>query len=79
MSKHDEHPKEYYSQYGGVHVIGDGDCLCARFDDFENLQESDAGFGSTDAEAIAALAISVRELLEQHRAAKAAADGKETP
>ena len=56
---------EYYSEYDGVHVIGDGDMLCARFDDFVDLQESPSGWGHTDAEAIAALAVSARELAHE--------------
>jgi endonuclease III len=57
-------PKEYHSAYDGVHVDGDGDMLCAKFDDFVNLQESDCGFGRTDAEAIVELAKETRKRLE---------------
>ena len=57
-------PKEYHSAYDGVHVDGDGDMLCAKFDDFVNLQESDCGFGRTDAEAIVELAGGTRKRLE---------------
>ena len=57
-------PKEYHSAYDGVHVDGDGDMLCAKFDDFVNLQESDCGFGRTDAEAIVELAGETRKRLE---------------
>jgi hypothetical protein len=57
-------PKEYHSAYNGVHVDSDGDMLCAKFDDFVNLQESDCGFGRTDAEAIVELAGETRKRLE---------------
>ena len=52
--------ENYRSVYDGIEVVGDGDMLCARFDDFEDLQVSPAGFGKTDAEAIAALATEVQ-------------------
>lgn len=52
--------KDYFSSYDHVQVYGDGDKLRACFHDFENLQESPAGFGNTDAEAIAELAHAVR-------------------
>jgi hypothetical protein len=48
--------KDYLSVYGEIEVVGDGDKLCARYSDFVNLQESPAGFGDTDAEAIGDLA-----------------------
>lgn len=52
---------DYRSSYELVEVVGDGDTLCARFHDSVNLQESPAGFGRTDAEAIAELAAYVRD------------------
>ncbi|MEA3253585.1 MAG: hypothetical protein U9Q17_01410 [Chloroflexota bacterium] len=52
---------EYRSVYDNIEVVGDGDTLCARFDDFEDLMESPAGFGDTDAEAIADLARNLRD------------------
>jgi len=52
--------EDYLSCYGNVEVIADGDSLCARFDDFENLQESPAGFGQSDAEALAELARGIK-------------------
>jgi len=62
----------YHTCYGNVEVVGDGDALCAHFDDFVNLQESPAGFGHSDAEAIAELARDVRRQLaaETERADK---------
>jgi hypothetical protein len=48
--------KNYLSVYGEIEVVGDGDMLCARYSDFVNLQESLAGFGKIDSEAIANLA-----------------------
>ena len=56
--------KEYLSTYEHTEVIGDGDKLCARFHDFEDLQVSPAGFGGTDAEALDELAHNVRAELE---------------
>lgn len=35
-----------------IHIEYDGDVLCAKFSDFENLEESPAGFGLTVQEAI---------------------------
>ena len=61
-------PNDYYSSYEHVEVVGDGDQLCAHFHDHEDLQVSPAGFGQTDAEAIADLAHCVRQELEaKHR------------
>jgi len=59
--------KEYLSCYGNIEVVGDGDSLCARFDDFVNLHESPTGFGSTDAEALAGLAQDLRQELAEVR------------
>jgi hypothetical protein len=36
----------------GVRVFQDGNCMCAVFPDFINLQESPAGFGNTEEEAV---------------------------
>ena len=38
-----------------IEIVPDGNMLCAHFDDFINLAESPAGFGKTEADAIAAL------------------------
>ena len=54
-------PKEYRICYDHVEVVGDGDKLCARFHDFDCLQTSPAGFGNTDAGAIADLAWGLHE------------------
>ena len=35
-----------------INVVEDGDKWSARYEDFENLQESPAGFGETRGEAI---------------------------
>lgn len=48
------------THYDGVYVFPDGDSYCAVFDDFENLQESDAGFGPTEIDAVVALAVAIR-------------------
>ena len=53
-----KYPKEYYSAYDGVHVVGDGDCLVATIDGFDGGPE---GHGQTDAEAIAELAVRLHE------------------
>jgi len=37
----------------------DGDAHCANLDDFENLQESPAGFGDTEEEALADLVLAI--------------------
>jgi len=39
-----------------LRLFMDGDLWCATFDDFEDLQQSCAGFGSTPLKALAALA-----------------------
>lgn len=46
----------HYAEYVGCRLYMDGDAWCATRSDFENLQESPAGFGSTALEALTALA-----------------------
>ncbi len=52
--------EEYYESYDGVEIVGDGDMLCARFDDFDDLQVSPAGFGKTEVDAVVELAKNTR-------------------
>jgi hypothetical protein len=52
----------------------DGKTICATYDDFINLHESPAGFGETEKEAAAALALDVDnwpKLLAQRNQVKA--------
>jgi hypothetical protein len=46
----------HYAEHLGVHLFMDGNAWCATKSDFENLQESPAGFGDTAREALSALA-----------------------
>lgn len=68
--------KEYLSTYEGVYVVGDGDSLCARFNDFIDLQDSAAGFGNTDAEALVELAKDVRQSRDNLKAELTVANEK---
>jgi hypothetical protein len=45
-----------YAEYLGVKLSRDGNQWCATKGDFQNLQESPSGFGTTCLEALAALA-----------------------
>lgn len=51
----------YQTTRDEIVVERDGHTLCARFSDFQNLQEAPSGFGVTDADAIASLASDVRK------------------
>lgn len=52
--------ESYVAKHGNIEVVFDGDQLCARFDDFINLQESPAGFGSSELGAIVDLASNLK-------------------
>ena len=45
-----------YAEKNHLKLFKDGNQWCATFEDFENLQESDAGFGQTAFKALIALA-----------------------
>jgi hypothetical protein len=49
----------HYAEYVGAHLFTDGADWCATKNDFENLQESPAGFGKTAREALTALAVAL--------------------
>lgn len=46
----------HYAEHVGARLYMDGNAWCATRNDFENLQESPAGFGDTAREALTALA-----------------------
>ena len=47
---------KHYAEHIGARLYMDGDAWCATRGDFENLQESPAGFGATALEAFTSLA-----------------------
>lgn len=51
----------YYGSNGNVIVETDGNMQCAHFADFANVQESDCAFGGTDIDAVANLALAMRD------------------
>jgi len=52
----DDRDAAHYAQHIGARLYMDGDAWCATRTDFENLQESPAGFGDTARAALASLA-----------------------
>lgn len=52
----DDKDAEHYAKHIGARLYMDGDAWCATRQDFINLQESPAGFGSKAREALTALA-----------------------
>jgi hypothetical protein len=52
----DDADAAHYAAHVGCRLYRDGDQWCATRNDFENLQESPAGFGRTCLDALAALA-----------------------
>lgn len=52
----DDRDAGHYAEHVGAHIFMDGDQWCATRNDFDNLQESPAGFGDTAREALTALA-----------------------
>ena len=51
----DDNDAEVYALHVGARLVREGDQWCATRRDFVNLQESDAGFGDTALQALAAL------------------------
>jgi hypothetical protein len=52
----DDEDAAHYAEHIGARLYMDGNAWCATRKDFENLQESPAGFGDTAREALAELA-----------------------
>ncbi len=55
----DDRDAAHYAEHIGVRLFIDGGSWCATRADFENLQESPAGFGDTAREALTKLAIAL--------------------